>query len=249
MRLCTYFNFFPHSFVCVCCFVYTTILNRSHISLHSHSELPYTVLAEDAPIVIFVKDIKRPIATPARNAKPASIVDLTIKHYEQLFTNKKIDISNITFMPLSQLINEFTSYDQRRKLTFLYDKFMVEASIGARVNAFLGTKLLIDGRVAYPIELGVDDLATEYDIVLRQVVYQSIPSFEYQLNKPMIRVGRFSQPVAQVAENIIDLVSQLGSIHPAGSQNIQYLHLRTNGNLATFQKLYTNPGECYFCCC
>lgn len=200
------------------------------------------MLAEDAPIVVIVKDIKRPIATPARNAKPANIVDLTIKHYEQLFASKKIDVANITFLPLSQLINEYTSYDQRRKLTYLYDKFLVEASIGARVNAFLGTKLLIDGRVAYPIELSVDDLATEYDIVIRQVVYQS-SQFEYQMNKPFIRVGRFSQLVSQVAENIIDLVGQLGSIHPGGSVNIQNIHLRTNGNLSTYLKLYSNPGE------
>lgn len=216
---------------------------RFEIPKLSHSELPHTVLAEDAPICIFVKDIKRPVATPARNAKPANIVDLTVKHYEQLFTSKKIDLSNITFMTLSQLINDYTSYDQRRKLTFLFDKFLVESTIATRVNAFLGSKLLVDGRVAYPIELGVDDLATEYDIVLRQVVYQATPTLEYQFNKPLIRVGRFSQPVSQVAENIIDLVGQLGTLHPGGSPNIQHIYLRTNGNVATFLQLYTNPGK------
>lgn len=202
------------------------------------------MLGDDSAVCIFVRDQKKP--TGARAGK--NDYDHTIKHYETMFRTKKIEQSNITFMPLSQFFNEYTTFDQRRKLTYLFDKFMCDTPIATRVNAFLGAKLLQDGRAAFPIDLASAELAEEMDGVLRQVYYQ-YPQ-EYTNNKPSIRVGRQSMAADQVVENIIDLVHQLGSLHPGGSQNIQRLHLRANGNVSTVVDLYvckgTFCGGCFF---
>lgn len=145
-------------------------------------------------------------------------------------------------MPISQFFNEYATFDQRRKLTFLFDKFMCDLPIATRVNAFLGFKLLQDGRGAFPVDLTSNELPEEVDGVLRQVYYQ-YPHLEYSSNKPHIRVGRKSMPDEQVVENIIDLVHQLGSLHPGGSHNIAKIHLRANGNASTVVDLYVTKGK------
>lgn len=196
------------------------------------------MLADDSAVCIFVRDLKKPPTTPGRNAKAPNLADLTVKHYEQLLTAAKVDISTVTIIPLSQLFNEHTSLDQRRKLTYLYDKFMVEASVATRVNAFLGSKLLYEARAAFPIDLQAADLAGEFDVVVRQVFYQSHQAADHQFVRPQVCVGRESQDTAQVAENIIDLLGQLGSLHPGGAPNISSLHLRASGNVATSVELF-----------
>lgn len=195
------------------------------------------MLGDDSAVCIFVRDQKRPAG--ARNSK--NDYDHTIKHYEALFRTNKIEQGNITFMPISQFFNEYATFDQRRKLTFLFDKFMCDLPIATRVNAFLGFKLLQDGRGAFPVDLASNELPEEVDGVLRQVYYQ-YPHLEYSSNKPHIRVGRKSMPDDQVVENIIDLVHQLGSLHPGGSHNIAKIHLRANGNASTVVDLYVTKG-------
>lgn len=200
------------------------------------------MLADDSAVCIFVRDLKKPPTTPGRNAKAPNLADLTVKHYEQLLTAAKIDISTVTIMPLSQLFNEHSSLDQRRKLTYLYDKFMVEAPVATRVNGFLGAKLLYESRAAFPIDLQAADLAGEFDVVLRQVFYQSHQTAENQFVRTQVCVGRESLDVAQVAENIIDLLGQLGPLQPGGAPNISALYLRASGNVATAVELYRDPA-------
>lgn len=195
-------------------------------------------MAEDASILIFVKDLKR-----AGRSSNKPDYDHTIKHYETLFRSKKIDQSHITFMPLNQFFNEYTSLDQRRKLTYLYDKFICEESIAPRVNAFIGSKIMHDGRAAYPLDLGSNELIGDYDAVLRQVYYQ-FPFLEYN-NRPSVRVGRSGMAPELVADNIIDLVRQLGTLHPGGSQNLQRIHLRAAGNATYGCLLYKNDGNLF----
>lgn len=207
-----------------------------------YSELPYSVLTEDSSVCLFVRDLKKPPATVGRQAKSATLADLTVRHYEQLLAAANIDTSAVTVMPLSQLFNEHYSLDQRRKLTYLYDKFIVEAPVATAVNAFLGAKLLYDGRAAFPVDLRAGDLASEWDVVLRQVFYQSQQAAEHLAAKPYICVGRQSHDVAQVAENIIDLLGQLGALHPGGAPNVAALYLRASGNVATAVQLYKDPA-------
>lgn len=196
------------------------------------------MLSDDSGICIFVRDLKKPPQTPGRQAKAPNLADLTVRHYEQLLNAAKVDISNVTIMPISQLFNDHPSLDQRRKLTYLYDKFMVEASVATRVNAFLGSKLLYEARAAFPIDLQAPDLAGEFDVVLRQVFYQSHQASDHQFVRPQVCVGRESQDVAQIAENIIDLLGQLGAVQPGGAPNVSALYLRASGNVATAVELF-----------
>lgn len=216
------------------------IVNRSIIF---DSELPYTVLANDSPVCLFVRDLKKPPQTPGRQAKSPNLADLTVRHYEQLLAAAKIDTSNVTVIPLSVLFNDYISLDQRRKLTYLYDKFIVEASVATRVNAFLGVKLLYRfSRAAFPIDLRAADLAAEWDTVQRQVFYQSLQAADHEITRPHICVGRESQDTAQVAENIVDLLGQLGALQPGGAPNISSLYLRASGNVATTVQLYRDAA-------
>lgn len=47
----------------------------------------------------------------------------------------------------------------------------------------------------------------------------------------------------QIAENIIELLKQLGSLHPGGSNNVYKLHLKPNVNISVAVPIYINTGK------
>lgn len=83
------------------------------------------------------------------------------------------------------MYNEFASFELRRKLTFMYDRFLVDKAVATHVNGFLGNKLLLKGRSAIPIDIDSDNLPEEIDQSLRKVFYKHINNGIVQ----MVQVG------------------------------------------------------------
>lgn len=174
---------------------------------------------------MFVKDLKR-------GRRPD--YEPTIQHYEKLLRTNKIK-QNITVIPLSQLFNEFTTFELRRKLTFLYDKFLVESNIAASVNGFLGTKLLNKGRIAFPVEF--NNLVESLDIALRTVTYKHLQRGVTS----SIPVGRHNMTNETIADNVIDVIGQVQDFHPGGYANVYKLLLRPQHNIPVIVPIYTAP--------
>lgn len=194
-----------------------------------YSVLPHSLETADSDICVFVKDLKR---GRKLDHEP------TVKHYEQLLRGKKVD-RNITVIPINQLYNEFATFELRRKLTYLYDRFLVDKAVAAHVNGFLGHKLLSKGRSAIPVDLGADNLADEIETALRKVFYKHINNGITQ----NVQVGRHSMSDAQIAANVTELVGQLAVIHPGGTKNVYKLHLKPNVNVSVAVPLYVDLGE------
>lgn len=172
------------------------------------SILPRTCHNADSNVLLIVKDVRIPGGKRANTER-------TINNYETIFRNNGIDQKLITFMPLSQLLNDYASSEERRKLSFMYDQFIVDKDIAVKVNAFLGTKMLHDGRAAFPIDFS--DALTLPDKVhkaLRMVFCMYTQPTADQESKSIIRVGRHSMPNEHIVENIIDLLYQLQEVHP-----------------------------------
>lgn len=158
--------------------------------------------------MLIVKDVR---IAGNKLAKP----ERSVTHYETLFRNNGVDQKLITFMPLSQLLNDYAGYEERRKLAFLYEQFIVDQDIAAKVNAFLGTKMLHDGRGAFPVDLSDPAaLAETVDEALRSVYCMYTQPTDDQESKSITRVGRHSMANENIVENIIDLLSQLQDLHP-----------------------------------
>lgn len=167
---------------------------------------------------MFVKDVR---IAGNKLAKP----ERTISHYETIFRNKGIDQALISFMPLSQLLNDYAGYEERRKLSFMYEQFVVDKDIAVKVNAFLGTKMLHDGRAALPIDLSDQStLADKIQKALRTVYCMYTQPTDDQESKSIVRVGRISMANEHIVENIIDLLHQLQEVHPG---NISYNLMRS----------------------
>lgn len=150
------------------------------------------------------------IVKDSRVAGKVVAPERTITNYETIFRNNSIDQKLITFMPLSQLLNNYATSEERRKLAFMYDQFIVDQDIAVKVNSFLGTKLLQDGRAAFPIDFSDRlTLADKVHKALRTVFYMYT-----QESKSIIRIGRHSMSNEHIVENIIDLLCQLQEIHP-----------------------------------
>lgn len=161
--------------------------------------------------MIIVKDVR---LAGNKLAKP----ERTVSHYETLFRNNGIDQKLITFMPLSQLLNDYAGYEERRKLAFLYEQFIVDKDIAAKVNAFLGTKLLHEGRAAFPTDFSDPlTLADKIHKAMRMVYCMYSQPTEDHESKCVIRVGRHSMANEHIVENVIDLLYQLQELHPGNN--------------------------------
>lgn len=147
-------------------------------------------------------------------------------------------------IPINQLYNEYATFELRRKLSFAFDKFLVDGAIAAHVNGFLGTKMLSKGRIAFPVNLGSTNLAEEIDTALRKVCYKHLNRGVTQ----SIQVGKHSMSDTEIAENVIDLVRQIGEIHPGGYENVHKLHLRPQLNLSVAIPIYVSLGEYAIIC-
>lgn len=192
--------------------------------------LPHSIDAEDSEVCLFVKDLKR-----GRRLD----FEPTIKHYETMLKQKKIDLSKITIIPLNQLYNDFATYELRRKLAYLYDRFLVDKEIATHVNGFLGHKLLSKCRSAIPIDLNAQNLPDEINTSLRKVFYKHVNNGITQ----NVLIGRHSMSNEHICENFIDLVKQLVNIHPGGTENIYKLYLKPNVNVSVSVPVYVNLGE------
>lgn len=191
--------------------------------------MKHSLLNDDSEIAFFVKDLQR-----GRRVD----YEPTIQHYENLLKEKNIN-HRITVIPINQLYNEYSTFEARRKLSFLYDKFLVDRSVAAHVNGFLGSKMLKKGCLAIPVNTNKDNLSDEIEKALRQVIYK-------HNNRGVllsIKVGRHSLSNERIAENIIDLLRQFGNVHPGGFKNVHKLHLRPQANLAISIPIYVSVGE------
>ena len=191
--------------------------------------MPHSIETADSDICLFVKDLKR-----GRRLD----FEPTIKHYEQLLRTKKVD-RNITIIPVNQLYNEYATFELRRKLAYMFDKFLVDKAVAAHVNGFLGHKLLLKGRSAIPVNVSADNLAQEIDSNLKKVFYKHINNGITQT----VQVGKHSMSDSQIAENIIELVNQLAVLHPGGTKNVYKLHIKPNVNISVAVPLYVDLGE------
>lgn len=81
---------------------------------------------EDSEIALFVKDLKR-----GRRLD----FEPTIQHYESLLEKDGVAKKyRITIISVSQLYNEYATFELRRKLSYLYDKLLVDSAVAAHVN-------------------------------------------------------------------------------------------------------------------
>lgn len=208
-----------------------------HIPINlSRVVIPRTCHNEDSNVLIIVKDQR---IAGNKLAKP----DRTISYYETLFRNNGIDQKLITFMPLSQLLNDYAGYEERRKLAFLYEQFIVDKDIAAKVNAFLGTKLLHEGRAAFPVDFSNQPtLADNIHKALRMVYCMYTQPTEDQESKSIIRVGRHSMANEYIVENIIDLLHQLQELHPGGCNNVSKLVIRASSDVGKPFEIYKDEA-------
>lgn len=193
--------------------------------------LKHSLHNEDSEVALFVKDLKR-----GRRLD----FEPTIQHYENLLREKNVTKYRITVIPVNQLYNEYATFELRRKLSYLYDKFLVDSPIAAHVNGFLGSKMLKKGRLAIPVNLSKDTLSDEIDKAMRKVFYKHVNQGITQ----NIQVGKHSMPNEQIAENVIDLLGQFGDIHPGGYKNVHKLFLRPQANVSVVIPLYVSAGKC-----
>lgn len=199
---------------------------------HTHRLLKHSLQNEDSEVALFVKDLKR-----GRRLD----FEPTIQHYENLLREKNVTKYRITVIPVNQLYNEYATFELRRKLSYLYDKFLVDAPVAAHVNGFLGSKMLKKGRLAVPVNLSKENLSDEIDKAMCKVFYKHVNQGITQ----NVQVGRHSMPNEQIAENVIDLLRQFGDIHPGGYKNVHKLFLRPQANVSVVIPLYVSAGKCF----
>lgn len=211
------------------CFDFVFLFILLFIFFPKNRTLKHSLLDDDSEIALFVKDLKR-----GRRLD----FEPTIQHFETLLKDKKVN-HKITIIPVNQLYNEYATFEARRKLCYLYDKFLVDSRVATHVNGFLGSKMLKKGCLALPVNLTKDNLNDEIDNALRKVFYKHT-NRGITLN---IKVGKHTLSNDKIAENVIELLRQFGNVHPGGYKNVHKLHLRPQANLSVSIPIYVSMGE------
>lgn len=182
---------------------------------------------------MFVKDLK---PQDTRGRKIQDPYEHTVKHYEALLKRNNID-HNITIITLKQLFNEHATLDDRRKLSYLYEKFLADSNVAMAVNAYLGYKMMQDSRVALPVELDADNLQEEMDYAL-ETVPLTYKIYENNGKTEHIRVGRHNMTAEKITDNIVDFLRRADIIVPGGTTNIMKVILKPSVYVSSAVELY-----------
>lgn len=171
--------------------------------------------------------------------------EYTIKHYEALLKRNGVE-HNIMIMTLKQLMNDYVTLDERRKLCFMYEKLLVDSNIALIVNSYFGHKIIQESRLAFPLDINAENLSNEINSVLRTVtiLYRI---YENRGRTHHVRIGRHNNMTSeQIAENIIDFLQRADMIIPGGTANIQNITLKPSIYVSSAIELYANKGIIYF---
>jgi len=199
----------------LCC-----IFDKILISLFSfvYSLLPYSIVAPDDEIVLFVCDSQR---GRRRDYEP------TVEHYRNLLEEHKCTRVN-DIIPMNRVKTEFDQFELRKKLIGSYDHFLVDGRIAGHMSHLLGKHFMKRRKLPTSIRMDSKDLKHEIDYALRKTCMHVHSNGDTHL----VQIGNTSMDKKQILENILATCKNLSKNYPGGWVNIRALRLKSTTTLA-----------------
>lgn len=153
-------------------------------------------------------------------------IEKTIEHYEELL--KQNSINNVKILPLYQLFTEYESYEMKGRLCEMYDLFLVDGRIAAKVMKFLGKRFIEKRKQPTPICLYKSNLKEEFDRCVRKAsmnIHSRGDNFISQIGYNLMKQK-------ELVQNISSFVNEIQKVFPGGSRNIKAINIKGGNTMA-----------------
>ncbi|KAL5291284.1 RSL1D1 family protein [Megaselia abdita] len=163
-------------------------------------------------IVLFVCDLQR-----GRKVDH----DPTIQHYEDLL--RRNNIEGVKVIPFNQLKNEYSGYENKRKLANTFEHFLCDGRIVSDVVGFLGAITQKPRTTLHAVRLNDhNDVGAAIKKGIRRTAFKQINKG----NMTTIPIASHRHTPEEVADNILATLKQLKTLYPGGLGNIRSLNLK-----------------------
>ncbi|KAJ3927882.1 MAG: ribosomal protein L1 [Lentinula lateritia] len=187
-----------------------------------------TVALKKQPQSSSLKVFTIPVAYPIVDPRKESVCLITKdpqRTYKDLIVDNDIHFVH-KVVGIEKLKGKFKAYDARRALLKEHGLFLADKRIIPLLPKLLGSKFFEAKKQPLPVTVTRKDLKKELERAINSTYMPSIRGTSLS-----IKVGRFSQPAAQVVANIQTALPAIAARVNGGWDNIQGLGLKTSSSV------------------
>eukprot|EP00033_Pygsuia_biforma_P000961 GCRY01001103.1.p1 GENE.GCRY01001103.1~~GCRY01001103.1.p1 ORF type:complete len:332 (-),score=84.77 GCRY01001103.1:12-911(-) len=162
-----------------------------------------------------------------------------VEEYEEL-----LEENNVTFInkciSVTQLRNQYKEYEEKRKLSALYDLFLADDRIVPLLPHLIGKKFFEKKKIPIPVNLRKKNLKEKLEHVKN-----CTPLFLSEGPCQMIRIAPSLFEKEDIVANLMKILESLEKVIPNGWKNIQALNIKTSTSMALpiYNSLPDKPTE------
>ncbi|XP_012523078.1 ribosomal L1 domain-containing protein CG13096 [Monomorium pharaonis] len=180
--------------------------------------LPYSIVAPDDEIALFVCDLER---GRRKDYEP------TIEHYRNLLDKHGCTCVN-EIIPMNRVKTEFDQFELKKKLLGSYDHFLVDGRIAGHMSHLLGKHFSKRRKLPTSIRMESKDLKHEIDYALRKTSMQ----LHSHGDTHSMQIGNTAMDKKKILKNVLIACKKLAKMYPGGWENIRALRLKGTTGLA-----------------
>lgn len=201
------------------------------VFLFAYRLLPYSIVAPDDEVALFVCDLQR---GRKKDYEP------TVEYYKDLLHKHGCTRVN-EIIPMNRVKTEFDQFELKKKLLGSYDHFLVDGRIAGHMSHLLGKHFFKRRKLPTSVRMESKDLKHEIDYALRKTSMQLHSDGDTHL----MQVGNTFMDKKKVLKNILVACEGLSKNYPGGWANVRALRLKSTSTLSlpfymTLSKLLKN---------
>ncbi|CAD6215579.1 GSCOCG00000390001-RA-CDS [Cotesia congregata] len=180
--------------------------------------LPHDMVGPTDDVALFVGDLEK-----GRRKD----YEKTIEHWQNILQEKGVNrIREI--IPMAKVKAEYRQFEMKRKLSKLFDFYLVDGKIAGHLTHLLGSTFTRGANPPTPVRLWRDNLKGEFDHALKKTCME----IHGHGGTHCVRIGTVAMPKNQIAENILAACKVLEKEYPGGFDNIRSMTIKTRRSLA-----------------
>ncbi|XP_046399739.1 putative ribosome biogenesis protein C8F11.04 [Ischnura elegans] len=184
---------------------------------HYRFVLPHSFLKDTADVCLFVKNL----------SKNDREYEDTVRYFKNFIT--VAGVTGVTeVISVNQLMQEYKTYEMRRRLAARFDMFLADNSISDWLHHALGKGFHRCRKQPNPVDLNSKNLKDEIAKALMKTTL-TISGHGAQF---LVKIGNTKQTVQQICQNIEAVAKGLRYTLPGQWKNVRSLHIRTDDSIA-----------------
>uniref|UniRef100_A0A8D9B746 Leucine-rich repeat flightless-interacting protein 2 n=1 Tax=Cacopsylla melanoneura TaxID=428564 RepID=A0A8D9B746_9HEMI len=186
--------------------------------------LPHSPHSKVSDVLLIITDEKK------HHRKLRHDDEMYIVNFEEKL--KELGVKGVNkVMTLRQIRAEYYTHEMRRKLSDMYDVFLVDGKIGCKLSSLIGKCFYAKNKTPIPVSLENEDkVKLEVERALRktQLVFKSSCC-----TNSVVRIGHTDMSPKELSENLEAFSKAVDtSKYPGGWRNVKKVHIKTPTSIA-----------------